>query len=146
MTDTQKETPTFVILASAIAALKHDTVKTEDDLMTLVMDIQEHDKVKEQECLAALLVAGAVARKRSIEYSEKTKGAKDKAERLDRYNRWAAANPSQALNPLANLAMQYAFGVIDKTQHDLLANALNGAQSSIKTHEVAVETAKEQVA
>lgn len=133
-----KGTPLFLILAEHIAAVQNNTVKTADELQSLILDIQAHDGTKMDETVASLLIMGAVARKRSIDYSVKTKGSKDLAERLNRYNGWAAANPAQALNPAVNLSMQYAFGTITKPQYDALMVALNGAQSSVKTQQVAV--------
>jgi hypothetical protein len=129
----------FEILESAIVAAANAEVKTPDELLTLVLDIQAHDNLKTDECVAMLLIQGAVARTRSIRYSRATKDAKDRAAKLDRYNAAIAAHPEQALNPVSNATLMLSYGLMSVDQFAKLMESLKGAQSSVATHEVAVE-------
>lgn len=126
------------ILEEHVAAAATEQVATADELMSLVLDIQAHDNVKFDECIASLLIAGAVARKRSIDYSAKTKAAKQTAANVSRYNAAVAQNPSVALNPKANATLMLAYSMITRQQYDAIIASLENSVASVETHEVSI--------
>jgi hypothetical protein len=134
---------TFAVTAENVVAIHDRTVKSEEELMTLILDIQAHDdRDSFAETVASLLVSGAVARQRSIDYSRKTQEAKDLQERMGKYTAWARTNPQHALNPIENLTKQLGLGLIAQDHYIAMMSALNNAQSSVKTQLTVVDPAE----
>jgi hypothetical protein len=107
-----------IIFAITDASLKNVQISTEmtaDEVQTMFLSIGEvDDKVGDADLTAILFVNGCKARIRSIEYSRNNKVNKIKAESQAKYNRWASANPKLAVNPLTNLPVMLAYGLLSE--------------------------------
>lgn len=137
------------VLEETIAACATDQVGTADELMSLILDIQEHGGEhfsKFDECIASLLIAGAVAKMRSIEYSRKAQAAKVLTGNRDRYNAAVASDPTIVLDPKRNATLMLAFGLIGREQYEKIVKSLDGASASVQTHTVTTTDAKAKVA
>jgi len=99
-----------------VAAARRTTV---DAIETDWLDCQGNPAKGEEsygdaELTARLFIDGVIARKRTIEYANKSKIAAARSVGLDQYQRWEASHPDAALDPIQSLPVRFKCGLISE--------------------------------
>lgn len=107
----------FAVDEKSLQATAKDIDYSADELQSAFLDVREADRYKrysDNEVTVVLFAAAVKAAKRSIEYSSSTRAARKQSEAMERYMRWATANPKLAANPLTDLPTRFGYGLLSE--------------------------------